>query len=246
MGVGDRVGDAARAAIVASFVVLAFGWGAVAGEVGPAQEPSPKAAKGTTDQIVAQGASSPPPTCDKKLDQFWQPGELTVEGTRFWLRRVFAIDADNDGRTDDVGFILTANGQTDLVIRYVRTIGNVSGRTVPALRIADEGDIPRLCFEQITFERPAKVSSKPFAPFKVPDLSGKPGAEPPPSAASEEPADWWPEAMGASIFLVFGFGSAGILTRYCRSSPRRKSGDRRQGAKRQTAGRRTKSDRRRK
>ena len=105
MGRAERVGESAagtgcpgasrlaRATILASLAVLALGWW-------------PGAAVGKTD-------------CDKELGQFWQPRELTVEGTRFWLSRVFTIDADNDGRTDDVGFILKAEGQTDLIVRYI-------------------------------------------------------------------------------------------------------------------------------
>ena len=224
MGRAERVGESAagtgcpgasrlaRATILASLAVLALGWW-------------PGAAVGKTD-------------CDKELGQFWQPRELTVEGTRFWLSRVFTIDADNDGRTDDVGFILKAEGQTDLIVRYIRTIGKVSGRTLPDLRLADEDDIPRLCFGQVNFQRPVEVTTEPFTAFKIPDLSRKAAAKPSPPEQSEEPAKWWPEALGASIFLVFGFGSAGVLTRYCRSSPRRKAGDRR------ARGRRGSDDRR--
>ena len=205
----------------------------------PTQAPSPKATGRGKDRTVAQGAPSPRPTCDKKLGQFWQSRELTVEGTVFWLRQVFTIDANNDGRTDDVGFVLEATGQTDLVIRYIRTIGGVSGRTIPALRLANESDIPRLCFATITLEKPAEVvANKPFTPFKVPDLAARWGAERSPSEASEEPTDWWPEALGAAIFLVFGVGSAAILTRYCRSSPRRKAGDRRAKGRRGSGDRR--------
>jgi hypothetical protein len=224
LGEGERTGDSAaakecpgvsrlaRATIRAALAVLALGWW--------------------------PGAAAVAVDCDRELGQLWQPRELTVEGTRFWLWRVFTIDTDNDGRTDDVGFILKAKGKTDLILRYIKTTGKVSGRRIAALRLADEGDIPRLCFGRITFKKPVKVTREPFTPFKIPDLSRKTAAEPAPPEPSEEPAEWWPEALGASIFLVFGFGSAGVLTRYCRFSPRRGADDRRAGSRRGSGDRR--------
>jgi hypothetical protein len=237
-----------RTMFPAVLVALVFGWwpGAVAIEAAisvrsegrPIPVPSPKAARGTTDQFAARGALSAQAICDKKLGEFWQAKDVSVRGTDFWLWRVFTIDTNIDGRTDDVGFILKAEGQKDLVVRYIKTIGAISGRTVPALRLDDETDIPRLCFGQVTFERPVPPIDKPFIAFKVPDLSSKKGAGESSPELPETPEDWWPEALGASIFLIIGFGSAGFLTRYCRSSSRRKAGDRR------AKGRRGSSDRR--
>jgi hypothetical protein len=232
----------------AVLVALVFGWwsGAVAIEVAvsaqsegrPIPVPSPKAARGTTNQFAAREALSAQAACDKKLGEFWQAKEVSVGGADYWLWQVFTIDTNIDGRTDDVGFILKAEGQTDLVVRYIRTIGANSGRTVPALRLDDETDIPRLCFGQVTFERPDPPIDKPFTAFKVPDLSIEKGAEETSLELPETPEDWWPEALGASIFLIIGFGSAGFLTRFCRSSPRRKAGDRRAQGRRGSGDRR--------
>ncbi len=237
-----------RTMFLAVLVALVFGWwpGAVAIEVAtsvrsegrPIPVPSPKAARATTDQFAARRALAAQATCDKKLSEFWQAKDVSVGGTDFWLSRVFTIDTNNDGRTDDVGFILKAKGRTDLVVRYIRTIGAISGRIVPALRLDDETDIPRLCFGQVTFKRPTPRIDKPFSAFKIPDLSSKKGAEEPSLESPETPGDWWPEALGALIFLIFGFGSAGFLTRYCRSSPRRKAGDRRDKDRRGSGDRR--------
>jgi hypothetical protein len=56
--------------------------------------PSTKAARGTTNQYTARGAPLSGATCDKELGDLWRPREVTVQGTSFWLSRVFTIDTD--------------------------------------------------------------------------------------------------------------------------------------------------------
>ncbi len=206
-----------RTMFLAVLVALVFGWwpGAVAIEV--------------ATSVRSEGRPIPVPS----------PKAARATTDQFAARRALAAQATCDKKLSEFWQAKDVSvGRTDLVVRYIRTIGAISGRIVPALRLDDETDIPRLCFGQVTFKRPTPRIDKPFSAFKIPDLSSKKGAEEPSLESPETPGDWWPEALGALIFLIFGFGSAGFLTRYCRSSPRRKAGDRRDKDRRGSGDRR--------
>jgi hypothetical protein len=127
--------------------------------VGPDGLPIP----GTQLETPAAGVAAPPPPvkdkslvkrCDRDLVSFWSPGEHIIEGQKFWLSGVFTIDLDSDGRVDDVGFKIKAEGKIGNILNYFPTTeGRHSGKTVDSLKLEDDRDIHRLCPGNITFER---------------------------------------------------------------------------------------------
>lgn len=110
------------------------------------------------------GVVAPPPPkvdpdvaklCDRLVTDFWAPGEYDIDGRMFWLSGVFTIDYNGDGRIDDVGFKLNAEGKIGNVLNYFPTSGDrLSGKTVASLKLDDERDISRLCADNVTFVRP--------------------------------------------------------------------------------------------
>ena len=110
------------------------------------------------------GVAAPPPIdrkdilikrCDRELVGFWSPGEHVIEGQKFWLSGVFTIDLNSDGRVDDVGFKIKAEGKVGNILNYFpSTEGRLSGKTVGSLKLDDDREIHRLCPGNITFERP--------------------------------------------------------------------------------------------
>jgi hypothetical protein len=105
--------------------------------------------------------SSDPPSgvgCARRVESLWPPGEHVVGGVRYWLARVFTLDDDHDGRVENVGFQLRADGRADLVLFYFDAADRPSAASVPSLRLGDEREIGRLCFGQLHFSGPRPVA----------------------------------------------------------------------------------------
>ncbi|MHA1598389.1 MAG: hypothetical protein ACTSV1_06665, partial [Alphaproteobacteria bacterium] len=138
----------------------------------PGTEQSPA---GTSPYLPGEGSARPPgigvaappssevdpdnaKICEVSVTDLWAPGEYDIDGKTFWLAGVFTIDYDGDGRVDDVGFKINAEGKIGNVLNYFPATENrLSGKTVASLRLDDERDIGRLCADNVTFDRPDPV-----------------------------------------------------------------------------------------
>ncbi|MBT4935018.1 MAG: hypothetical protein HOL66_16370 [Rhodospirillaceae bacterium] len=183
------------------------------GAVGPDGLPIP----GANLETPAAGVAAPPPPlkdksmvkrCDRDLVSFWSPGEHVIEGHKFWLSGVFTIDLDSDGRVDDVGFKIKAEGKIGNILNYFpSTEGRVSGKTVNSLKLEDDRDIHRLCPGNVTFER-ADVADivkqkRKLAVNQVkalPAQNGKKTEEAVPEEEPEQPEE--PEKKTSNLVLI--------------------------------------------
>ena len=146
--------------------------------------------------------------CDRDLVSFWSPGEHVIEGQKFWLSGVFTIDLDSDGRVDDVGFKIKAEGKIGNILNYFPTTeGRHSGKTVDSLKLEDDRDIHRLCPGNITFERADAAAierqKKKLAVNQVkalPAQDGKKAEEPVPEEEPVEPEE--PKKKASNLVLI--------------------------------------------
>jgi hypothetical protein len=182
---------------------------------------APTGAEGTAQDAQAYGVAAPPlpvsvdtmiKRCDRDLINFWSPGEHIIEGKKFWLSGVFTIDLDSDGRVDDVGFKIKAEGRIGNILNYFpSTEGRISGKTVDSLKLEDERDIHRLCPGNLTFERADPVAiakqEKKFAANQVKAIAAAGGDK---AAADEEAAPEEeeeeieePKKTTSNIILIF-------------------------------------------
>jgi len=153
--------------------------------VEPAAQPAKIEMKADGPPPVAGVVAPPPPEydpniakmCDRFVTDFWAPGEYYIDGRMFWLSGVFTIDYNGDGRIDDVGFKLNAEGKIGNVLNYFPSSGDrLSGKTVASLKLGDERDIGRLCADNVTFDRPEPEIAAPMQGAATPTERSVPGA----------------------------------------------------------------------
>jgi hypothetical protein len=89
--------------------------------------------------------------CARRVESLWRPAEHIVANVRYRLARVFTLDDDYDGRVENVGFLLRADGRPDLILFYFDAEDRPSAATVPSLQLSDEREIGRLCFGQVYY-----------------------------------------------------------------------------------------------
>lgn len=172
--------------------------------------------------VVRAGPDDPkeaPPKsaeCDRDVAEYWKPGVYDVAGTRRALVRVFTIDRDRDGRTENVGFLFRAPGLPDVLMHYFDFSDRPSAQAIPALRLADERTIGRLCFGQASFES-ASDTPIPEAP------------PPPPPGATKEfgVASVWIAIGLAALVLILAGVLVGFILAKKRKAERRRRLERR-------------------
>jgi len=151
-------------------------------------------------------APSPAADCTADLNSLWENGKHHIRGTTYWLSQVFTIDLDGDRRTDNVGFRLKAANTPELAIRYYAGPGNLTGRSVPTLRLDDEDVISRLCFGQVSFPTPGRQARATPRPFDTPDLEKEMMARgnPAPAVTQAETGGVVPNGLWVAIAAVSG------------------------------------------
>lgn len=182
--------------------------------------------------VVRAGADDPkeaPPKgaeCDRDVAEYWKPGVYDVAGTRRALVRVFTVDRDRDGRTENVGFLFRAAGLPDVLMHYFDFPDRPSVKAMPALRLADERTIGRLCFGQASFES-ATDAPIPEAP-----------PPPPPDAGKEfgVASVWIAIGLAALILILAGALIGFILARKRKAERRRRLERRLAGEERRKGG----------
>ncbi len=188
----------------------------------PQPMPPPRSLGGPQGETAKAPAPSPAADCTTDLKSLWEKGEHDIRGATYWLSQVFTVDLDGDRRTDNVGFRLKAANTPELVIRYYAGPGNLAGRSVPTLRLDDEDVISRLCFGQVSFDKPRRKDRKMEPPraFETPDLEKEMMAKgnPAPAVTQAERSGVVPSGLWAAIAAVSGLvvaaGGIGVyLTR---------------------------------
>jgi hypothetical protein len=131
--------------------------------------------KSEMSSLPGKGALTQGGKCDVALDQIWKGGWHEIEGLSYWLARVFTIDSDGDGFTDDLGFKFVAEGQEDVMVRYLVPSDQAFATAYPELALQDVAAIPRICFGQESFEAPEPVATTPGDAIQLisPDLAGE-------------------------------------------------------------------------
>ena len=133
---------------------------------------SPAPAPAETPQPAVQ-----PDPCDYRLDELWTSQVIKIEGISHWLTRVFTVDLDGNRQVDNVKFRFKAKDNSERVISYFAPSPAFPGQAYPALKLPDESLIGRLCFGDLTFEKPEffgeeKVQKK-WVDVPKPDLAAE-------------------------------------------------------------------------
>ena len=177
-------------------------------EVRPIVRAGPVAAK----EAPPKGAE-----CDRDVAEYWKPGVYDIGGTRRALLRVFTVDRDGDGRTENVGFLFRAPGVPDVLMHYFDFPERPSAQAIPALRLADERTIGRLCFGQASFEGTADTP-----------IPAAPPPPPLPNGAKEFGATGVWVAIGlAALILILAGALIGFILAKKRKAERRRRLERR-------------------
>jgi len=111
--------------------------------------------------------------CGRKLGEFWSKGRQRLGSQVYYLTRVYTIDANHDGITDNIGFELRL-GASVRTILYRSPSGSLPGQIIKTEEPFDAAMIPRICFGSLVFKVPTKeeVEKEPGeGVFKVPDLA---------------------------------------------------------------------------
>lgn len=166
-------------------------------------------------------AVAPVPKCDRILDGLWRPMHVRVGGEMFWLARVYTIDFDNDGRTDNLGFRLKSKRGEEVALRYFAEGGDVGANSLPELQLEDDRAIGRICFGELNLQEPTEVVMSPasgmsgMTSMAPPDLAAEArarttgGAGAKPSASSNGAWSWlWAVLAGGAGLML---GAAGVL-----------------------------------
>ena len=162
--------------------------------------------------VVAKEAPPKGAECDRNVAEYWKPGVYDIGGTRRALLRVFTVDRDGDGRTENVGFLFRAPGVPDVLMHYFDFPDRPSVKAIPALRLADERTIGRLCFGQASFEAMADTPIPAAPPPEPPDAGKEFGAT----------GVWVAIGLAALILILAGALIGFILARKRKAERRRR------------------------
>lgn len=142
----------------------------------PVPEP-PKPSGRTAAPAPSAPAGAKPNACDRRLENFWNVQVAKVEGVKHWLSRVFTLDMDGDRHVDNVSFTFIDEKGSGRIVHYFGVPGGISGSLMPTLKLPDDGWIKRLCFGDLSFQKPEHFGQKPLArkwiEIEKPDLAGQ-------------------------------------------------------------------------
>ena len=175
--------------------------------------------------------------CDQRLETLWPESRMVeIEGVGHWLSRAFTINFDGEPGIDDVGFVFKALDESEKLIRYFGIPGEFPGRSLEGIGLADHGLIKRLCFGDVSYEKP-QLFGKELAPqwieVPMPDLAAEDKARregkpwPPQgkektaiSKTKPEESPWWlwPVIAGGAAVAI-GVGAFFVIRRGPKKKP---------------------------
>jgi hypothetical protein len=161
--------------------------------------------------------------CDIELSDVWNEGLYEIGNTSYYLGRIFAIDNNHDGITDNVGFVFQRTGRPELKAYHNPLPGHLRISAVKNFKTLKFSEIALICFGQVKFNVPeGKVSapkqSKQAQAFAVPDIAqemkdraaGKPTADEIAAAKEAEEKEgialWIWLSIAGSLVVVLGGG----------------------------------------
>jgi hypothetical protein len=114
--------------------------------------------------------------CEIELRDVWKGGLYEIRNTSYYLGRIFTIDNNHDGITDNVGFVFQRSRQPELKAYHNQLAGNLHISAVKGLQALKFSEIASICFGQVKFSVPeeklrAKKKSKPAQAFIIPDIT---------------------------------------------------------------------------
>lgn len=138
--------------------------------------PEPPKSSGRTAAPV-QRLPATPAACDRRLENFWNVQVTKIEGVKHWLSRVFTLDMNGDRQVDNVSFTFKDKTGAERIVHYFGVPGGISGSQILSLSLPDNGSIKRLCFGDLSFEKPEHFGEKPMVrkwiEIEKPDLAGQ-------------------------------------------------------------------------
>jgi hypothetical protein len=201
-------------------------------------EPAPEIdlAKTGISSVIPEEKPGP---CGYDISDLWPPRWITLGDERFRLARATTIDADANGKVEDVSFVLAREDGSELETTYRNVIPTPASAEITGLTLPDPMLIFRLCHGTYEFPMPgatmkSKMEARPDLAAEVAArIKGEPAA-PPPEAA----ADFWrwvaaivsitAVVMAALVLLVFYLMARRDRRRKAdRRRKKRRKGDRR-------------------
>ncbi|MCF3631086.1 hypothetical protein RJ527_11205 [Thalassospiraceae bacterium LMO-SO8] len=196
----------------------------------------------TKTEIKAPPPKGKPGACNFEISDLWQPAWVELDKERFRFARAFTVDADANGRVDDVSFVLKREDDSELTTTYLSLHSTRGNAEIRHLTLADPLMIFRLCPGSHDFPMPGAVM-KEAAKIERPDLAAEVMArikgEVPPPVAEPDAVDFWRWVAAVVAITAVVLAVAVLLVFYLMMrSDRRRKRDRRKK-------RRRKGDRRR-
>ncbi len=176
--------------------------------------PAPIAVVGMPERVEPE---KPPSARDcTPLDKIWNARRYPYAGVLYALSRVFTIDSNGDGQTDNIGFVLSASAQPDVIFRYFDEPGRAAIDLFPSLMLKDSRSIAEICFGQFTpeDETPA-AGSKIGDPLIVDILQSSRTAAPTVQATG---AGFWISFSLIAIGLIGAMSATMVLVRRRRAA----------------------------
>ncbi len=114
--------------------------------------------------------------CEIELRDIWKEGLYKIENIPYYLVRIFTIDNNHDGITDNVGFVFQKSGQPELKAYHNPLTGHLRISSVENFHTLKVSEIALICFGQVKFNVPeekirAQKLSEKAQIFKIPDIT---------------------------------------------------------------------------
>lgn len=185
-------------------------------------------------EIKAPPPKGKPGACNFEISDLWQPAWVELDKEKFRLVRAFTVDADANGKVDDVSFVLKREDDSELTTSYLSLHSTKGGGEIRHLTLADPLMIFRLCPGSHDFPMPGAVM-KEASQIERPDLAAEvmariKGEAPPPTAEPDAVDFWrWVAAVVAITAVVLAVAVLLVFYLMMRNDRRRKRDRRKKG-----------------
>jgi hypothetical protein len=194
-------------------------------------------------KIKAPPPEGKPGECNFEISDLWQPAWVTIDKEKFRIAKAFTLDADANGKIDDVSFVLKREDDSEMANSYLALHAG-GGPPIKGLTLDDPLMIFRLCAGSHEFGMPGAEMKSEAA--DRPDLAAEvaariKGEEPEPAAEPDAADFWrWVAAIVAITSVVLALAVLIVFYLLMRSDRRRKRDRRRK--KRRKGDRRRRDD----